>query len=84
MPSPCSELIGKTFLMPRRRKFSARRHGLAFNLVDGQKDGLAPAHEHLDQVVIGAGQLSAGVDNKHQRVGLFQRDLGLGVDLHGN
>ena len=59
-------------------------HGVALNLVYGQKHGLAAANQQLHQVVVGAGQLSARIHHQHQCIGLFERHLGLGVDRRGH
>ena len=64
--------------------FRLHGHGLALDLVHRQKQRLAAAHQHAHQVVVGAGQLGARIHHQHQRVGLFQSHLGLGVNLRGN
>ena len=56
-------------------------HGIALNLIYGQKDGFAAAQEHADEVVVGAGQFGADVHHQDQRIGFIQGDFGLAVDL---
>ena len=61
-----------------------RSHGFAFHLVNGQEDGLAAANQQAHQVVVRAGQFGARVDHQDQRIGVFERDFGLVVDLGGD
>jgi len=59
-------------------------HGLALDLVDSEEDRLAASNQQLHQVVVGAGQFSAGVNHQDQSVGLLESDFCLGVDLRRN
>jgi len=59
-------------------------HGCALNLVDGEEYGLAAADEELDEIVVGAGQLRASIDDEDKGVGLLKCDFGLVVDFGGN
>ena len=57
---------------------------VGFNLVDGEKDGLAAALQQAGQVVVRARQLSADVDNHDERSGFIERDFGLAVNFGGD
>ncbi len=61
MPEPCSAEIMRTLRKPRRRKFSAavcisRR----VDLVDGEEDGFAAAHEQARQLHVGRSPARCG------------------------
>ena len=58
-------------------------HGVAFGLVDGEEDGLAAAEEHADEVVVGAGELGADVDDEDEGVGFVEGDAGPGGRFPG-
>ena len=84
-PWPVLGTHGKTFADAELAKilgFVGERVGL--DLVDGEKQRLASALEQEREVVVGPRQLGAHVHHHHQRVGLFERHLGLFENLGGN
>ena len=57
---------------------------LRIDLVDGERDGLAEALQHLAEVAVGAGDFGAAIHQEDDVLGLFKGVLGLVQDLAGD
>ena len=58
--------------------------GGSIDLVDGERDGLAEALEHLGEIAVAAGDLGAAIDEENDVRRFAQRDVGLAQDLRGD
>jgi hypothetical protein len=64
--------------------FGFESHGFAFDLVNGEEDGLGAAGEETGEVVVGTGELGAGIDDHDDGLRFVEGDLGLVVDFGGD